>query len=469
MPEASSPLLDYLLTHEESFKSRARLASLYSDFRAQAQTNPDGYEANVTAWRRGLQDAAKAGLLPGGDLLVLRTGPKLLEQLQLERWGMPAALGVVVRDALAKGELMPLDGFLSQQHSIYSRNRITPWRVAGWVGTWALQQLGLMAREGTGDDKLAVGAFVIKANVEAAAAALMAQLQKEHASTGPGLIYTKSMVMAAFSHCYGETNALTERDVDVLLTHISRDLQQAAYDGSTGTVRFVPPDSSLGESAELEPISENEVAIARLKTLLLALEAEVTALETKTATLDKSAREAVAEKRTTAARGALRSKKLVSGTLEKRRDTLLQLQEVYDKIEAAHSNAEIVRVMEASAGVLRSLNQQVGGADGVQSVADRLRDEMDTADEVNTVLGEAAGAGVVNEDEVDEEFEALERAAQQANEAAQKQEKERIEAEEAAKTKQRLEELDKPLPVAGKDNEAPLDKMEVDKETVAAS
>lgn len=467
MPETSSPLLEFLLTHEESFKSRARLASLYSDFRALAQTNPDGYKANVSAWCQAIQDAANRGLLPGGDLLTLKTGPDLLRQLQLEKWGMPAALGSVIRDASAKGELIPLKDFLSQQHSIYSRNRVTPWRLASWAVTWGLQQVGLAAREGVGDDKLATGEFVIKPNVETAATALMAQLQREGAGSGPSLIYSKTMVITSFGHCYGQEAALSERDVDVLLTHMSRDLQQCSYDIATGTVRFMSPEKTIGASAEADPITENEIAIARLKTLLLALEAEVPALETKVSSLDKAARDAVSQSKTATARSALRSKKLVNETLDKRRDTLFQLQEVYSKIEAAHSNVEIVKVMEASAGVLRSLNQQIGGAEAAEKVVGKLRDEMETADEVNAVLGEQVGAGAVNEDEVDEEFEQMERAEKEKKEAAERKQKQEQEEEEVERTRKRLEELDKPRAEEVKEREG--ENVGPSKEPIVAS
>lgn len=92
----ASPLVSFLIANEDSFKSRARLSSLYSDFRAQRDTNLDGYKANLSAWEKGLSDAAKAGLLPGGDTLVVRTGEDLLRDLELRGWGRPSCLGLAV-------------------------------------------------------------------------------------------------------------------------------------------------------------------------------------------------------------------------------------------------------------------------------------------------------------------------------------------------------------------------------------
>ena len=166
-------------------------------------------------------------------------------------------------------------------------------------------------------------------------------------------------------------------------------------------------------------------------------------LESRVSSLDASAREAVAGKKTSAARAALRSKKLASTTLDRRRDTLNQLQDVYTRIEAAADNVEIVKVMQASASVLRDLNREVGGAEGVQDVADKLREEMETADEVNGVLAEGAAPSVVDEGEVDEEFEALEREEKEKKEREEAEKRATKERKEAEATRKRLEELEK--------------------------
>jgi charged multivesicular body protein 7 len=108
-------LLDYLQTHEEQFRkfvppveldprqqplttdSRARLASLYSDFRVQRTTNPDGYAANVSAWLVGLSHAAKDHALPEENgTLALKTGESLLRALETKEHGRPLALGAVI-------------------------------------------------------------------------------------------------------------------------------------------------------------------------------------------------------------------------------------------------------------------------------------------------------------------------------------------------------------------------------------
>jgi charged multivesicular body protein 7 len=79
-----------------------RLASLYSDFSYQEHTNPDGYRANLEAWRRALVAAAREGVLPtehgskDHDRLVIHTGDDLAAALDTRDWGVPSGLGRVV-------------------------------------------------------------------------------------------------------------------------------------------------------------------------------------------------------------------------------------------------------------------------------------------------------------------------------------------------------------------------------------
>lgn len=100
---------------------------MYSDFRTQRISNPDGYAANVSAWQTALTNAVRAGLVgaslqsnqqehdrhshldqhqhdvtqqrhitPGSDLLVLRSGDDLLRALETREWGRPLGLGAAV-------------------------------------------------------------------------------------------------------------------------------------------------------------------------------------------------------------------------------------------------------------------------------------------------------------------------------------------------------------------------------------
>ena len=71
-------------------------------------------------------------------------------------------------------------------------------------------------------------------------------------------------------------------------------------------------------------------------------------LETKIAELNTTAKTALGNKNRISALAAVRSKKLAEHNLQRRLDTLVQLEEVYSKIEQATDQVEYVQVIEAS-------------------------------------------------------------------------------------------------------------------------
>jgi hypothetical protein len=172
-----------------------------------------------------------------------------------------------------------------------------------------------------------------------------------------------------------------------------------------------------------------------LKNLLTHLSSQTPALEKSIAQLDAQARTAVAAKNTSAARAALKRKKLVIDALDRRHDQAFSLQQTLDKIDQAADNVAMVRAMATSATVLRRLNAEIGGVEGAEKVADALAEEMGAVDEVTAVLNEPGTGQVIDESEVDEEFEAM---MKQAEEKEQLVEKEK----EAAETVRKMKELE---------------------------
>jgi charged multivesicular body protein 7 len=179
---------------------------------------------------------------------------------------------------------------------------------------------------------------------------------------------------------------------------------------------------------ERAQITQQDTTIASIKTLLSTISKQVKNLENKVAELNASAKTALANKNRISALSAVKSKKMVEHNLQQRLNTLVQLEEVYAKIEQAAGQVEIVQVMEASTGVLRGLHAQIGGAERVEDVIEELREEMSKVDEVGSIMNEAGP--VFDEGEIDEELEALEKGEREAKE------------EEAEATSKKLAELD---------------------------
>lgn len=191
-------------------------------------------------------------------------------------------------------------------------------------------------------------------------------------------------------------------------------------------MKFGRPDEHLTH------ISAQDKTIASLKTIIAGLSVQITALDERINTLSQKVQNAVKAKNRITALAALKSKKAAETTLAQRYDTLSQLEGVYGKIEQASDQVAVIRVMEASTGVLRNLHAQVGGVERVEGVVEGLRIQMSKVDEIGQVMEEAGrGEAVVDDDAVDEELKALEQ-------------QDRLESEEkeAEQTRQRLAELD---------------------------
>lgn len=349
-----------------------------------------------------------------------------------KQFGQPLALGTVVREAAAEKEFIPLNDFTKSQQSIYQKT----WSGVPWsIMSWTLRQLGVIDPS-KGDDKLPKGQYVVVKNVEGAAKEF-GDLTAEKSSRFDR-IFTKVQFQKAFSTVLIKNQRLSDADLEVLLKFLSRDKEAIEYDGITIRVK--------GEG-EQGGITEEDASIASLKELIESLQHQTTLLNTRIEELARTAKEAVAKKNRLAALSALKSKKIAETSLSTRYATLNQLEEVAAKIEQAADNVQLIKVMESSTGVLENLNAQVGGVDKVDTIMDRLREQMSATDEVGAILSESTGA-VVDEGEIDDELEAMENQEREKEEAelrkrqeAERKAKEAQEAKEAEEAQKALDAL----------------------------
>ncbi|OJJ51250.1 hypothetical protein ASPZODRAFT_55735 [Penicilliopsis zonata CBS 506.65] len=426
-----SDLIDYILKHEDAFR-RNRLPSLYSDFALQKTTNPDGYAINIAAWERAISCAARKGLIASdrkGDHLVLRTSDALLRQLELPDLGRPVALGAVFEEAIRNQAMVPLQAYRAsatslhkKQWSVLDTSALSPWSIMSW-GARQLKGIVLGADSLEASPRLQTQDLVIVENLQEAASKITKEALSR-SSSKIDLIYSKEGFINEFKSILDGESSLSDLDFDVLLLYLSRDTGAIAYDGKT--IKFMSSDDTRTQ------ITQQDTTIASIRTLISTMSKQVGELEAKIEGLTTAAKAALNSKNRISALSSLRSKKLIEHNLKQRLDTLAQLEEVYTKIEQAADQVEVMKVMEASTGVLRGLHSQLGGIERVEDVVEELREEMMKVDEVGSILNEAGP--IIDEGEIDEELEALE-----------KRETEAIEEAKAQETRKRLAELDSDL------------------------
>jgi len=389
---------------------------LYSDLAQQKSANADGFAANASAWQAALTRAALAGQLPTEQKIIIQTSTQLLDALRSSQYGRPTGLGVVFDIAVQSGKLIDLKDFNTAEQSIYQKSWIpTPWSII----RWSLRQAGLMSR-GSYDQEGGIrqGQLVVVVGLENLATHLQA-------SIGPA-VTDRIMAREAFAQLVSRSDigSLTTNELDLLLRFLARDKRMLTYNADT--VKFKAPTSERPEA-----ISQEDSTIASIKSLIASLEVQISSLTSKVTALQNTAQAAVQSKNRHAALSALRSKKLAEANLQQRVGTLSQLEEVYAKIQQAVDQVQMVRVMQSSAETLKSLNRRVGGVDKVDEIMDDLRTQMGQVDDVRQIIAEPLdGKAVLDENELDDEFEALE-----------KEEQARIGDVKADETRARLAEL----------------------------
>lgn len=309
-------------------------------------------------------------------------------------------LGAVVHESVATKDMLPLAGYLQAQHNVFQSSwGSVPWAVVGW----GLRQIGLGSKGG--NDKLPKGQYVLVDNIKQAAQAF-----EDHMAGRPSKVervFTKAQFAKTFAGKLVEGQRLTSSDVDVLLTYMSRDANIVEYDGKIVKM----PDAN-----DKKGITDEDASVAQLKELTEKLKHQTDLLGSRVDELTIEIKAALARSNKVRALAALKAKKQAETSLTQRYATLAQLEQVAAKIEQASDNVALVQVMEASTGVLKTLNAQVGGVDRIDGVMDGLRDKISDTEELTAILSENVGQAV-DDGEIEDELAALEQEARETKEA----------------------------------------------------
>ena len=165
-----------------------------------------------------------------------------------------------------------------------------------------------------------------------------------------------------------------------------------------------------GPKEDVPAITSQDINIVSLRSLISDLTAQLEVLVTKINESSQKARTSISKKNRASAMANLRTKKLHESLLARRSETLAQLEAVYTKIQEAADQVDVMRVMQASTEALKGLHSEIGGVETVEDVLAGLREQMDSVDDIGTIIHEFnRGTAILDEGVVDEELESLER------------------------------------------------------------
>lgn len=195
-------------------------------------------------------------------------------------------------------------------------------------------------------------------------------------------------------------------------------------------------------------ITAQDRDIASLTTLVLDLGKQCANISLNIENLTEDIKAAVAARNRPAALRLLRSRKTQEALLDRRSESLAQIDGIYDKVKEAANQIELIGALRSGAKVLRGLNAEIGGADTVTLVLQEFGEEMSKTQDVESLIAEGNGrmSSPSDEIEINAELEALELKDKLVDEETQ--------AKEAARVAKELGSLDVPAPV--KDEEQPI-------------
>ena len=368
---------------------------------------------------------------------MLNLSDELVSKLTDPRYGRPVGLGCVFDWAVGRGKMIEAQTFRNAEGRIYERKSWLRIPSVGEVVRWGLRWVGVLGSGSydDGDGSLRGGGelVIVPALEEVARRVVVGVLKGREGWGVTGRVLGREEFGRDVGRVLGMEGGVGvgvgRGDVEVLLRHLQRDLGVLSYNDSAVKVK-----AANAQTQTPEAVTEEDVAIANLKSVIQSLTAQTQKLEEQIANLQVKAAMAVKNSNKQSAMAALRSKSLATKQLEQRQSTLQQLEDVYAQIENAASQVEIISTLKESAGVLKGLNRKVGDVGKVEDVLDELREEMGKTSEVQQVLNEPLTTDdvAIVDGEVDDEFEAM-----------QREEAEKKEREEAEKTKARLAELEK--------------------------
>lgn len=455
-PTAKTGLSAYISTHpsfQDTQSSSSPLPALYSDLSRQRKSNPAGYRASVEWWKDILLDVTFCGLQSDtSDTVPDRTIFRLDESTKA-RWtiptvGRPLGLGTVISDLATEHVAYRVSVFLSSSAPIalpasIIRDRSigrglksyipTPSGVASTLlltpAKFLASSLYTLTIGGASDDESYSadeqlfhknrGEWVLLPLIDRIATTFLARFEEEASISPLACLMTKEEFAVRLGEiCEKEFNfgVVGEKDVEVLLKYLSRDLNRAVRQDSLVKI-FLQGQLPTRLTAE-------DMSVITVKETLRKLDLQIVSLSQRITSLDSSIKTSLRQNQKQLALTHLRNRKSLQQTLDQRSNVRDKLAAVVGKIEQAKTDVEVMKAFSASEEVLRSvLGRDELKIENVERVMDGVEELVGRQGEVEDAM--KMNNGDVDEDEILEELRDLEREKRQQEESDSKRLQER--------------------------------------------
>lgn len=386
----------------------SRIRSLYSDFSNLRLLNPEGYDANINAWKSLL-----TSLLRGGHLGVFSFSSNiLLEELSITGYGEPLAIGEVIQLMTDSEILIPKSVFElstrsflpTREQSQFSTRAVIAWvaKRAGLGRYLAQSSNGKLVKERYIDWKLLVevGDKVCQHFQDSVAKGSYSDC-----------LYTGRLFQLEIQRLLKRN--IIDPEIQILITYLSRDRQVCNLhkNGGLEVLKF-------GN----DPISEEDIAVANLRDNAVKISEREVYLHEKIdankslikglLTQGKDELDDVTRQRI---KSLLSTKNILTKSFASASELSIQLSTVLSKIDDSSNNVNTFNLLSQSSAVLKSMLSDIN-IDQVLDLKEELDGQMAAVDEISGAIAESPE----HDEEIEQELMAMEQ------EVQDKQTKERI-------------------------------------------
>ncbi|CAL1192697.1 unnamed protein product [Candida parapsilosis] len=385
----------------------SRLNSLYSNFQKNKQLNPEGYEANIQAWKSLFTKIITSNKFEPESVVSIPTyNPSLKESLSLHPYNEPKNLSNILQEFVNDKFLIPASLYTTAKESYFvtisGQFHISQYfSVNSWQQWRALKSYSIVKQGRLVDDRFIYWDELVKLGQKIAKVIET----KVKGDTYSSILFNHNLLFDEIS----KHVAITSVDYDLLLKHLSRDvklLQTKVIDGVT----FI--------KISQEEISPEDQAVVQVKQTINNLETRVKEVESKLNSIDfKSVLKLPKDAQKSSLRSKMAMKANLVKLLDKNVNLELEMTTLLQKINDSNFNSAYFSVLEASAKTLSKLNSQLK-IDDVDRVKVDIDEEITKEEEIGDALaGEAEDVDVDEElnKMLDEEEKAKEEAAKEEN------------------------------------------------------
>lgn len=368
--------------------TESRKVSLYSNFGRLAQTNPDGFDANVKAWKNVLLQCLKRGYFD--DKCAIPAGQPLLESLSDKKWGVPLALNSVFDEMIREKQLIPATIFLESSVAVTTTSW-RPWNITkagiSWIASrfidlnWHSGELGVLK-----PDK-----YIAVDRLASISESLLMRLRAEMNSQGNSWC---SRVFFA-EDCHKLYPGLSDLDLQCCLIYLSRERGILGYNRKENIISFSGS------------VTEDEKFLMSVRKQLRELNARHAALERQIATVGEEAKTYITKDKNRTRR-LFRSRATLERSAKHVLHLVEQLEAVLQKLDESHDNARSVEALRQSNKLLAKSTAQIE-IESVDKLIDELQENFSLADEVTGAVDELNLRS--NEEEIETELGEIEREA----------------------------------------------------------